>query len=111
MNIEELNNYIKLNDALLIYFSSENCGVCKVLKPKVKYAVDTKYPKIKQLEIKIEENMQLVRQLGIFSMPTILIYFDKQEFYRKERNISIQGLIEDIKKPYNMFFKDDNGNN
>ena len=105
MNIEKLAKQIKSNEALLIYFSSETCVVCKVLKPKIKDAFDTYYPKIKQLEIKIEENIELTRQLNIFSMPTILVYFDGQEFQRKERNISVQGLIEDIKKPYNMFFK------
>jgi len=105
MTIDELNKQIKTNDALLVYFSGEHCGVCKTLKPKIFEAFSNTYPKIKQLEIKTEENLELTRQFNIFSLPTILVFFDGNEFQRKERLISVDGLINDIKRPYELFFK------
>jgi len=105
MNIDELNEQIKSNEALLVYFSGEFCSVCKVLKPKIQDAFAKNYPKIKFLEIKTEENLELTRQFNVFAMPTVLVFFDGQEFQRKERNISVQGFINDVKRPYNMFFE------
>ena len=105
MTIDELNKQIKTNDALLVYFSGEHCGVCKTLKPKIFEAFSNTYPKIKQLEIKTEENLELARQFNIFCLPTILVFFDGNEFQRKERLISVGGLISDIKRPYSLFFK------
>jgi len=105
MNIEQLNEQIKSNDALLIYFSGTSCGVCKVLKPKITKAFNENYPKIKQIEINIEDNLELSRQFNIFAMPSILIFFDGSEFVRKERNISVDGLIGQVKRPYSLFFE------
>ena len=105
MTIDELNKQIKTNDALLVYFSGEHCGVCKTLKPKIFEAFSNTYPKIKQLEIKTEENLELTRQFNIFCLPTILVFFDGNEFQRKERLISVDGLISDVKRPYDLFFK------
>jgi thioredoxin-like negative regulator of GroEL len=105
MTLEELNKQIKSNEVLLIYFSSKICGVCKILKPKIQNAVNKTFPKIKQLEIKIEDNIKLARQLNIFMLPTIIVYFDGTEFQRKIRNISVDGFINDIKRPYELFFK------
>ena len=34
-NIQELQDMISWEKGLLLYFSSDSCSVCKVLKPKV----------------------------------------------------------------------------
>ena len=104
MTIDELKQQIKSNEALLVYFSGEHCGVCKTLKPKIQSAFNATYPKIKQLEIKTEENIELARQFNVFALPTIIVYFDGAEFQRKERNISVDGFISDVKRPYELFF-------
>jgi thioredoxin-like negative regulator of GroEL len=106
MNMEQLNEQIKSNDALLVYFSGEYCGVCQTLKPKIFDTFFLTYPKIKQLEIKTDENIELTRQLGVFALPTIIIYFDGAEFIKKERNISVDGLIDEVKRPYSLFFEE-----
>ena len=104
MTIEELNEQIKSNDALLVYFSGTACGVCQVLKPKITEAFDKNYPKIKQIEINIEQNIELARQFNIYAMPSILVYFDGKEFARKERNISVSAFVNEIARPYGLFF-------
>ncbi len=104
MNIDELNQQIKSNDALLVYFSGEYCSVCNILKPKITKAFTQHYPKIKQIEIKTEQYLETTRQFNVFSLPTILVFFNGAEFQRKERNISVNGFILDVKRPYNMFF-------
>jgi hypothetical protein len=104
MTIEELNKQIKLNEVLLVYFSRKIYGVCKILK-KIQNVINKTFPKIKQLEIKIEDDTKLARQLNIFVLSTIIVYFDGTEFQRKIRNINVDSFVDDTKKPYELFFK------
>ena len=104
MQIEDLQQEIKNNDAVMIYFSGEHCGVCKVLEPKIKEAFSLSFPKIKQIYINAEEHKLTAIEYGVFSMPTIIVYFDGKEFARKSRNLSVAGFAQEIKRPYGLFF-------
>jgi len=104
MTIEKLNEEIKSNDALMVYFSGTSCGVCKVLKPKIAKTFSEYYPNIKQIEINIEDNIELSRQFNIYSMPSILVYFEGKEFFRKERNISVDAFAYEVNRPYGLLF-------
>ena len=104
MNIEQLNEKIKSTPALMVYFSGEHCGVCKVLHPKITDAFKEQFPKIEQLTLVVEENPQIAAQFNVFAMPTVIIYFDGNEINRKARNLSVQALVDEIKRPYGLFF-------
>ena len=103
--IEDIENVLKSNDSVMLYFSGEYCNVCKSLKPKIQSAFTTNLPKIKQIYINIEENPKIASKYGIFSVPSICVYFEAKEFSRKARLISVDGLIQDLARPYNLFFK------
>ena len=98
----QLNNLIQTNDAVLIYFSGENCSVCKVLKPKIEDEIKENFPKMKICEVQTDLYKELTAYFMVFSLPTILVYFDKKEFKRYGRNISIPIFIEELKRPYNL---------
>ncbi|MEA2017339.1 MAG: thioredoxin family protein [Campylobacterota bacterium] len=104
MNLEDLKQTIKENDAVMVYFSGENCGVCKVLEPKIKEAFSNEFSKIKQIYISVEKYKTTAIEYGVFSMPTIIVFFDKKEFSRKSRNLSVQGFVDELKRPYGLFF-------
>ncbi len=106
MNIDDLKKEIESNAALLVYFSGENCGVCKALSPKIKEAVLVNYPKIKQLYISATEFQETAASLSVFTIPTVIVFLDGKEFVRKSRHISVGGLIEELSRPYNLFFED-----
>ena len=101
-NEKELKKAISENQAIILYFSGENCSVCKVLKPKIEEEITKHYPKFKLFEVKTDISVELTAQCMIFSIPTIIIYFDKQEFKRYGRNISIPLFIDELKRPYNL---------
>ncbi len=105
MDIETLQNTINSNDAVMIYFSGENCGICKVLMPKVKNLFDNKFTKVKQIYISADEYTQTSAQFNVLTIPTVIVFFDKKEFVRQSRHISIQDLEAQIQRPYNIFFK------
>lgn len=104
MNIEELNNKIKDTPALMVYFSGDHCGVCKVLQPKLTSAVKERYPLIEQLILEVEQYPEIAGQFNVFALPTVIVYFDGKEINRKSRNLSVEGFINEIKRPYGLFF-------
>ena len=102
LNLEDINEVINTGQPVLLYFSGENCSVCKVLKPKIDKAVSEQLPYFNLIEIKTDEQLLLSREFSIFSIPTTIIYFDKKEFKRYGRNMSVQLFIDEIKRPYKL---------
>lgn len=102
---EVLEEYIKNKDAILVYFSGENCSVCNVLKPKIEKEVSENFPMIELFEVKVDHYKEIASNFSVFSIPTILVFFDSKEFKRYGRNISISLFIEELKRPYTLFME------
>lgn len=102
-NLQTLNDKINTGEPVLVYFSGENCSVCKVLKPKIEQAVKENFPKINLYEVKTDIHKELTSHFTVFSIPTILVFFDSKEIKRNGRNTSIPLFIEELKRPYNLF--------
>lgn len=103
-NIQELQDSISQKKGLLIYFSSGSCSVCKVLKPKVKDLLQKQFPLLESRYVDIEKSPVISGQFRVFTIPTILIYFDGKEQVRFSRNISMHQLEEAISRPYELIF-------
>lgn len=104
MDKKDLEEQLANNDAVMVYFSGNDCGVCKALQPKIETLFSTKFPKIKQVYIKSEEYRDTAAQLNVLSIPTIIVYFENKEFLRQSRLISIQDIEQRIIRTYNLFF-------
>ncbi len=107
--IQSFDEFIKMKEeepALLGYFSTQACNVCKVLKPKVAELLKEKFPKMKMAYIKSDVLPEVAAQHQVFAAPTILIFFDGREYIRKSRNIGIGELEQEIERPYSMFFEE-----
>jgi len=99
-----LKEIIESNQAVMVYFGGQNCGVCKVLHPKIKDSFEKEFPNIKQVYIDIEEDKTTAIEYNIFAIPTIIIFFEGKEFIRKSRNLSVQAFIDEVSRPYGLFF-------
>jgi len=104
MTIEQLNEKIETAPALMVYFSGANCGVCKVLHPKLTEAFSKRYPLIEQITIEVEQHPQIAGQFNVFALPTVIVYFDGKEINRKSRNLSVDRFLDEIQRPYGLFF-------
>ncbi len=104
--LDEIEAAITTNAASLLYFSTETCNVCKVLRPKISELIRNEFPLFKLYYINIELSPVLAGQFRIFSIPTVLVYFDGKEFFRKSRNIHTGELAGDIGRPYSLLFND-----
>ena len=108
----ELNGLSQLQDAianeagLITYFYSDHCPPCISLRPKVKELLLNEYPKMNLYFINSEKSPQIPAAFGVFSNPTLLVFFDRKEYLRKSKYISIQELSQEIERLYTMMFED-----
>ena len=102
----ELKQLIFNNRAVLVYFSAHNCSVCEAIKPKVQTAFTQEFPNIKQIFINSDTSKEITSNYGIFSFPTVLVFFESKEFFRVSRNFSVHELIKDVNRPYELLFKE-----
>ena len=59
----------------MVYFSGENCSVCKVLKPKIEEEVSRIFPKFELFEVKTDLDKEITSHFTVFSIPTTLVFF------------------------------------
>ena len=104
MELEEFNKILKEEPVVMVYFSGEHCNVCKALYPKIESLINNEFPKIKLIKLSTESSSKIFGQNQIFSIPTVILYFEGKEYIRKIRNFSIAELKQEILKPYNLYF-------
>lgn len=100
--IEQIKKEIDSKEPILIYFSGENCSVCKVLKPKIESEITKNFRRFKLYEVKTDIYKEITSEFTVFSIPTIIVYFDSKEFKRYGRNMSVPLFIEELKRPYHF---------
>ncbi|MDY0233682.1 MAG: thioredoxin family protein [Sulfurimonas sp.] len=100
--LENINKIIEKNQAVLVYFSAPSCGVCHALKPKLLEAIEANFEDFVIQSVDISENEDIAPHFGIFTIPTILVFLDSKEFLRKSRNMSVDEVIREIKRPYEI---------
>jgi len=104
-SIGEFNDLVNENQAVLAYFSTEACTVCKVLKPKVTQMVAEFFPSIKAVYIQSDQLPELAAQMRIFTAPTVVVFFDGRETIRKSRAFGVEELRGEIQRPYDLLFE------
>jgi len=102
MSLEELQNSIREEIGVLLYFSGENCNVCHALRPKFKELFDKEFPKVKQIYLDAHENSEISVHFQVFSVPTMIVFLDGREFIREGRSVSLHQLTQKLARPYGM---------
>ncbi|MFA6192300.1 MAG: thioredoxin family protein [Sulfurimonas sp.] len=101
-NIEEIQNIVKESPAVMLYFSAPTCNVCHALKPKLLEAINENFDKFEVISVDTSTCQEITAQFGVFAIPTILIFLDGREFLRKSRHMSVDEVIREIKRPYEI---------
>ncbi len=103
-SLDQFSSFVHENEACLIYFSHEECNVCKVLKPKIIEFCDHHFPLIRIGFADTVLYPEIAAQNSIFTVPAILVFFDGKEYIRTARNISIPEFDRQIRRYYDMMF-------
>lgn len=101
---ETLAALVEREDAVLTYFSTPTCNVCKVLKPKVRQLLEADYPRVQFRYVDCEAEPATAGQQMVFAVPTIVLYFGGRETTRMSRNIGLGELAAAIDRPYHLLF-------
>lgn len=103
-NLESINQIIKENLAVMLYFSAPTCNVCHALKPKLLEAISENFETFEVLSIDVSTDADIAAHFGVFAIPTVLVFLDGREFLRKSRHMSVGEVINEIKRPYEIMF-------
>lgn len=104
--LDQLQNAIANDEALIAYFYSDHCAPCVSLRPKIKEMIEKHYPKMELYFINSEKHPEITSEFGIFSNPTLLVFFDRKEYLRKSKYVSIPEMRDGIDRLYDMMFSE-----
>lgn len=105
--VKSLKEFLEISSssiAVCFYLSTSDCNVCKVLKPRVIEMIEKNFPQIQFCYIDLNEAKEISGQLSVFTVPTILVYFESKETIRVSRNIHISELQDLISRYYSLIF-------
>ncbi|MFT5970266.1 MAG: thioredoxin 1 [Flavobacteriales bacterium] len=79
-----------------IYYYTDNCGICKVLKPKVSdFFLSLNIP---LASLNLMHHMSLAGQQLILGIPTLIIYQDGKEVIREGAYMQLNNLKISLSK-------------
>lgn len=102
MQTIEIEKIIKENMAVMVYFSAPTCNVCHALKPKLFEAIEINFKEFEIVDIDISVDEDVAPYFGVFAIPTVLIFLDGKEFIRKTRHMSVDEVVREIQRPYEI---------
>ncbi|MCO5388618.1 thioredoxin family protein [Desulfosporosinus sp.] len=82
---EHLEQLMAEEKQVILYFSSLDCNVCQAVFPKLMSLAEG-YP-IKVIKISVVEQTEIAGQSSVFTVPTILIFYEGREILRESRFI------------------------
>ncbi len=88
----------------MLYFSAPSCHVCHALRPKLFDAVTEHFPKMRILSIDTSGEAEIAAAFHVFSIPTVLIFFEGNEHLRQSRYMSVDAMIQTLTRPYALLY-------
>jgi len=101
-SLDQLKSELREKIGGLVYFSTPQCNVCKVLRPKIMDEFEKNFPDVGRYYVDSTITPEVSAAYNVFAVPTILVFLDGKEFARESRNVSVGGLINKISRPYDI---------
>ena len=103
-NLQELEALLLKEKVLLVYFSSDNCTVCKVLKPKIAHLAEEYFPQMALVSVNVSLAPEVAANNRVFTIPTVVVFFAGKEYIRKSQSFSLDELKNEIGRIYLRMF-------
>ena len=89
-SLDQLSQIILQGTPLMLYFSGDACNVCHSVLPKLKDAISNHT--IPLGVIRSEDHQEICGQHLVFTVPTILVFYEGKEVLRESRFIDFQRI-------------------
>ena len=105
LNETQFGGFIRDHSAAALWFSAPDCSVCRVLLPKVAEMLEQEFPRLVLARVDCAASPALAAARGVFTIPTLLLFFDGRETQRLTRNFSLGQIRESLVRPYRLLFE------
>ncbi|HRY99907.1 MAG TPA: thioredoxin family protein [Bacteroidales bacterium] len=103
---EAVRDILQQEPAVMLYFYNDHCAPCISLRPKVEYLIEQEFPRMKLVMVNGESEALTAASFGVFSHPTLILFFEGKEYIRESKYVSIGQLDRAIRRPYDLLFQD-----
>ena len=88
----------------VLYFTGPDCAVCKALKPRLREMLARDFPEAGFAEVDCAASPALSADLGVFTLPTVILFIDGRESLRRSRAFGLGELAEALQRPYSLLY-------
>lgn len=92
------NDIINSPKPVVVDFSAEWCGPCKMMAPILKEVASKVGEKARIIKIDVDRNQEVARKYQIVSVPTIMIFKNGQTLFRQSGVIQAAHLHHLVEK-------------
>jgi thioredoxin 1 len=95
---ETFNDLIRSSLPVLVDFSAEWCGPCKMMAPVLKEAKDILGDKARIIKIDVDKNPSVAMSYDIQGVPTIILFQNGEVKWRRSGVVPAKMLVDEISK-------------
>jgi len=92
--MSSFNEIIASQKLVLVDFSADWCGPCKMLAPILKQVKDEVGDTIKIIKIDVDKNQTLASQYQVRGVPTLILYKDGKQVWKQSGVLQKHELVQ-----------------
>lgn len=105
VDLAQITAAVASGAGLAVYFTAPDCGVCKVLRPRLRELIRVEFPRLRWFEVDVAGQREIAGQYQVFAIPTLLVFIDGREVLRRVRHLAPGAVGEELERPYRVFFE------
>ena len=91
------NEVLKSEKKVIVDFYADWCGPCQIMSPVIDEIAEELGENVKVCKVNSDENMNLLEQFGIMSIPTIIVFINGEVAKTFVGVVEKQKILESIR--------------